>query len=55
MREALDLAWSRGFLTESKNPADYRVASVNLGWEVPGTFAVEIQVRNLSLRAVPNP
>lgn len=54
LREALELAWSRGFLAESRNPADYRVSSVNLGWEVPGTFSVEIQLRHLSLRALPD-
>jgi len=50
MREALDTAWQRGFLTESKDPADYHITGLNLGWEVPGIYDVAMQVRNLSLR-----
>lgn len=52
MREALATAWQRGFLTESKNPGDYHITGVNLGWEVPGIYDVEMQVRNLSLKVV---
>ncbi len=51
MREALETAWKRGSLTGSREPADFRVAAVFVGWEVPGIFDVEIQVRNLSLKA----
>jgi len=50
MREGLAAAWAAGFLTDSKSLADYRLAGMNLGWEVPGLFDVEMQVRNLSLR-----
>lgn len=50
MREALETAWARGFLKESKNFTDYFVGGMNLGWELPGTFDVEMQVRNLSLK-----
>jgi hypothetical protein len=50
MREALATAWQRGFLTESKTLADYRIGGMNMGWEVPGLFDVELQVRNLSLQ-----
>jgi len=50
MREALETAWSRGFLQESKAMADYCIGGMNLGWEVPGIFDVELQVRNLSLK-----
>ena len=53
MREALETAWQGGFLTESKTPADYRISGMNLGWEVPGLFEVELQVRNLSLQVMP--
>lgn len=48
--EALETAWQRGFLTESRDLADYRVTGMNLGWEVPGIFDVAMQVRDLSLR-----
>ncbi len=47
--EALATAWQRGFLGESRDLADYRVTGMNLGWEVPGLFDVEMQVRDLSL------
>ena len=50
MREALETAWARGFLTESRALADYRITGLNLGWEVPGIFDVEMQVRDLSLK-----
>jgi hypothetical protein len=49
--EALQAAWERGFLRGSRDPADYRLGGISMGWEVPGTFAVEVQVRNLSLLA----
>jgi len=48
--EALETAWQRGFLRESRDLADYRLTGMNLGWEVPGLFDVEMQVRDLSLR-----
>ncbi len=58
MREGLETAWQRGFLKDSHSFADYRISSMNMGWEVPGIFDVEMQVRNLSLKvtflAVPN-
>ena len=51
MREGLDNAWRDDFLKESKSLADYRIASMNIGWEVPGTFDVDLAIRRLSLRA----
>ncbi|MBI5820068.1 MAG: family 10 glycosylhydrolase [Verrucomicrobia bacterium] len=53
MREALETAWQRGFLIESKDLADYRISGMNIGWEVPGIFDVEMQIRNLSLKVCP--
>ena len=47
--EALETAWQRGFSLESRDLADYRITGMNLGWEVPGLFDVEMQVRDLSL------
>ena len=52
MNDALATAWSRGFLKESTNAADYFIGGMNMGWELPGTFDVEMQVRNLSLKAM---
>ena len=50
MREGLKAAWRAGFLKDSQSLADYRITGMNLGWEVPGTFDVEIQYRDLSLK-----
>lgn len=47
--EALETAWQRGFLDESRDLADYRLTGMNLGWEVPGLLDVELAVRGLSL------
>ena len=49
-REALETAWKRGFLTESRELGDYRITGLNLGWEVPGLFDVKMQVRDLGLQ-----
>lgn len=48
---ALETAWAKGYLRDSRDLADYRVAHINLGWEVPGLNRVTMQVRGLSLRA----
>lgn len=50
IHEGMDTAWSRGFLDGSKQLADYAIAGVFLGWEVPGIFDVEMQLRDLSLQ-----
>lgn len=48
---ALKAAWSKGYLHDSRDPFDYRVTHLNLGWEVPGLNRVEMNLRGLSLRA----
>ena len=53
MRKGLETGWQRGFMPGSVEFADYRVTGVFLGWEAPGIFDVELQVRNLSLMAIP--
>ena len=50
MDAALQAAWSRGFLSQSKRPGDYYIGGMNMGWELPGTFDVAMQIRNLSLK-----
>ncbi|MEZ6078051.1 MAG: hypothetical protein R3C56_20990 [Pirellulaceae bacterium] len=55
MREGLTTAWQAGFLQDSQDLADYRITSMNLGWEVPGVFNVEMQYRNLSLMVSTTP
>ena len=51
MREGLEYAWKNNFLKESQSLADYRIAAMNIGWELPGTFDVDLAIRRLSLRA----
>ena len=55
LRQGLETAWSRGFLRGSQSLADYRIAGMNLGWEVPGTFDVSMRIRNLSLKVRSGP
>ncbi len=52
MREGLKAGWKQGFMPGSVEFADYRVTGIFLGWELPGIFDVELQLRNLSLTAV---
>jgi hypothetical protein len=54
MREAVETAWARGFLSGSKQPGDYAIGGMNMGWELPGTFDVELEIRNLSLKLSEN-
>lgn len=51
LERALQAAWDKGYLRDSRDPADYRVAHLNLGWEVPGLNRVAMELRGLSLRA----
>jgi hypothetical protein len=53
--EGLKTAWERGFLLDSKDLSDYRIAGMNMGWEVPGPFDVTMQVRDFSVRADTHP
>lgn len=50
LRESLQVAWSRGFLKDSTNYADYRIGGAFVGWEVPGIFDVDAQIRDFSLK-----
>ncbi len=50
MLQGLQAAWQAGFLKDSKSLEDYCVSGMNLGWEVPGAFDVEMQYRDLSLQ-----
>lgn len=51
MKEALRTAWERGFLKDSQALEDYYIGGMNMGWELPGSFDVEVQVRGLTLKA----
>jgi hypothetical protein len=55
VREGLRAAWERGYLADSRDPADYRLMAMNFGWEVTGPLEVEMQVADLSLEAVLGP
>ena len=50
--DGLRAAWERGFLKGSRDMADYRLGGVNSGWEVSGINRAEVQIRDLSLRAM---
>lgn len=50
--QGIDHARRKGFLKGSNDPADYRPTGMNIGWELPGLFNVDLQIRNLSLSAV---
>ena len=51
MHEGLTAARTRGFLKGSEGDVQFRVAALNMGWEVPGSFDVEMQVCRLGLTA----
>ncbi len=53
IREGLSTARARGFLKESADESLFRIAALNMGWEVPGTFDVDMEIRRFSLRATP--
>jgi hypothetical protein len=50
MRRGLEHARAKGFIKGSGDLADYRPLGIFIGWEVPGMFDVDLQIRNLSLR-----
>ena len=52
MRQGLEHARAKGFIKGSGDLADYRPLGIFIGWEVPGVFDVDLQIRNLSLKAV---
>jgi hypothetical protein len=52
LERALETAWDKGNLRDSRDLNDYRVAHINVGWEVPGLNRVAMELRGLSLEAV---
>ena len=52
IRQGIEHARRKGFLKGSNDPADYRPTGIFIGWEVPGLFNVDLQIRNLSLTAI---
>ena len=55
MRQDLEHARAKGFIQGSPDLADYRPLGIFIGWEVPGMFDVDLQIRNLSLKAKSRP
>jgi len=53
-KKALKVARKRGCVIQSPDPNDFVISSVSLGWEVTGANNVLMQVRNLSLKIIPN-
>ncbi len=51
IRAGMEECWKRGFLTDSRDPADYRVGGIFLGWEIPGLNDAAVAVKDLSLIA----
>ncbi len=51
LRQGLEHARAKGFIKGSGDLADFRPLGIFIGWEVPGLFDVELQIRNLSLEA----
>ncbi len=49
LKEAVDSAWERGYLSKSKNIEDYGLGCMNLGWEVPGPINVNVDCADFSL------
>lgn len=49
--KGMEESWARGYLADSRNLNDYRISSINLGWEVTGLAKASIQIRNLGLKA----
>jgi hypothetical protein len=48
-KSSISTATSKGFLQEPVSLSDFYVKSIHVGWEVPGTFDVEFQVRDLNV------
>jgi len=51
IRKGLRTARGRGFLTRSRDLADFRIGSFNIGWEMPGPRDAAMHIRGLSLEA----
>jgi len=50
--KGMEESWARGYLAGSRDLNDYRISSINLGWEVTGLAKASIQIRNLGLKTV---
>jgi hypothetical protein len=53
--DSLKMAWDRGYLKGNRQFSDYSIKTFAIGWEIPGTFNAEAQIKNLSLKATRAP
>jgi len=53
MRRGIEHAHAKGFFHGSADPMDFRPLGIFIGWEVPGMFDVELELRKLSVEATP--
>jgi hypothetical protein len=52
MQQGLKAGWENGFMPGSREMGDYHLTGIFIGWDLPGIFDVEMQVRDLSLVAI---
>jgi hypothetical protein len=52
LHDALELAWSRGYLPDSRDVRDYGLGGMNTGWEITGPVDAALHLAELSLQAV---
>ena len=50
LSDALEAARKKDFLLDSK-PDDFVIAHFNFGWETPGTYRSDLEIKNVRLRA----
>ncbi len=50
LSDALEAARKKDFLLDSK-PDDFVIAHFNFGWETPGTYRSDLEIKNIRLRA----
>jgi len=51
----LEDAWSRGYLSGSRDPGDYELGGLYLGWEITGLNNAAMALKDVSLRARTKP
>lgn len=51
LKEAVADAWTRGYLKDSRDIADYRLGGMNMGWEITGPIRAAAHIERISLGA----
>lgn len=52
IRAGLHESWKQGYLAASTDPADYRIGSMVIGWEIPGLNDAALALKDLKLTAI---